>query len=155
MARQRGGRLRIPFLARLAGAALVLGSVLTAPAAAETPDPATWTETFMRTLIRDGERAAHAAMADLRFAGAGGQDRDISGFWANMAQAKAMYGRALGYERTSVREIGASLIVLDYYVKREKAPVFWKFIFYSPTPGDWLLLNFALRDRLPDLVSAR
>ena len=65
-----------------------------------------------------------------------------------MERAEENLGRAIGYEFLAKKEIGKSLLVLGYYVKREHGPVFWRFTFYTPRGDKWPLVHLGIESKL-------
>ena len=129
--------------------ALALCVMLSSKAGAqEVADPRLWIEDFMQTLVSDGVDAAHKKLQVSHL----GKTRPhaIGGIRENMEAAES-HGKGLGYEFVAKRELGKSVVVFGYYVKRELSPVLWKFVFYSPYPKKWILVNFSLSDELGEL----
>ena len=69
-----------------------------------------------------------------------------------MGGLKNSYGRIVGYERVSAREVRNSIVKVVYIIKFEKTFLQLRFILYSPGANSgWTINNFKYNEELDEL----
>lgn len=70
-----------------------------------------------------------------------------------MGGLKNSYGRIVGYERISAREVKNSIVKVVYIIKFEKTFLQLRFILYSPGGASgWTINNFRYNEELDELT---
>jgi hypothetical protein len=128
---------------------VLLLALPTAAQAQNTLDPKAWVEQFLNTIVEDGpEKANHILVNNSRL-GARRPDK-IRSYSENMRQAEEFYGTATGHEILAEKKWGESILIYLAIVKRERTPVFWRFVFYRYS-SNWNLISFTVRDKFQDV----
>ena len=61
-----------------------------------------------------------------------------------------IFGKILGHEFLSEKQIGSSIVRLVYILKSEKGPTVWEFYFYKPKDS-WFLAKVTFNDHFGSL----
>jgi len=70
-----------------------------------------------------------------------------------MGAIKNGYGRMVGYDRVSAREVKNSVVKLVYIIKLEKTFLQCRFILYSPGGASgWTINNFKYNEEMDELI---